>query len=465
MTRANENFALSGSILWTFLYYAVPSMIGLIAITTSNLVDGVFVGNYVGGEALAAVTLLLPVLTLLFAIALMFAIGGSVAAGRHIGAGDRVAASNVFSQTMMATVATVASFALVSYAFEQSMYRILDVPKALEPLVGEYFGVIRWVLVVQLTTMVLYYFVRADGHPILATTALVVGALGNIALDFVFVVHLELGLAGAAYALAIAQALQCAVLSSYYFSRDRTLCFVPWQRDFTLLTQASYNGVSEFINEISVGLIFWLLNHLLIESAGVEGVAAFSVVNYFVFLSLMLSYGVADALHLLVSQNLGARNRERIEGFLRTAVACSLTIGAGLTVTILGWRTAVTGWFLDVDDAAIADDAVRVVLVMWPLFLVNGTNVIMSCYLTAIQQARPSALIASMRGLLLPGTLLVLLSVLFGYWPLRARFSDWAFLGAIPLAEWLTFAAAIAFCYRHRPAALELGPYSPVKEG
>ncbi|RYD45887.1 MAG: MATE family efflux transporter, partial [Verrucomicrobiaceae bacterium] len=203
-----KNPALTGAVLPTFFYYAVPSMVGLIALTTTSLVDGIFVGNYVGADALASVTLLVPLLTVLYAMALMFAIGGSVGAGAHIGAEDPATASSVFSQTLIAAVATTTLFALGSIVCEPLLFRLLNVPAELAPMVGEYFGIIRWGLIVQLTTMVLYYFVRADGHPILATVALVVGSLGNIGLDLFFVVQWKWGLAGAAWSTVIAQVVQ-----------------------------------------------------------------------------------------------------------------------------------------------------------------------------------------------------------------------------------------------------------------
>ncbi|HSC88411.1 MAG TPA: MATE family efflux transporter, partial [Polyangiaceae bacterium] len=175
--------ALSGPIQRTFFYYAGASAVGLVAITTTSLVDGAFVGNYVGAHALAAISLLIPCFTVLYAVALMFAIGGSVYAGQHIGAGDADAASDVFSQTLLATLAVAVLFALGSSALEAPLLRALSVPSQLAPLASEYLGVIRWVFVVQLTTMVLYYFVRADGHPLLATGALVTGAATNVAFN------------------------------------------------------------------------------------------------------------------------------------------------------------------------------------------------------------------------------------------------------------------------------------------
>lgn len=457
--------ALSGAVVPTFFYYASASMLGLVAITTTSMVDGAFVGNYVGGDALAAVSLLVPCFTVLFAVALMLAIGGSVSAGKHIGEGDGAGASSVFSQTLLATLGFSSVFALASYGLERPLYQLLNVPADLEPLVREYFGVIRWVLVLQLTTMVLYYFVRADEHPILATAALVIGAVSNIGFDALFVVYLDMGLAGSAYGTAVAQVIQAGVLCSYFFSSSRSLQFFPAPKAWSKLLRSAYNGVSELVNEISVGVIIWLLNDLLLARLGVPGVAAFSVVNHYIFLSLMLSYGVADALHLLVSQNFGAGNRQRIRQFTSTAIACSLTLGTVLALVLVVWRDAVTGWFLATEDAAVAEHASRLVLVIWPLFIINATNVMLSCYLTAIHQPAASTAIAVLRGLVLPASLLMGLHALQDRSPWLAGLSSWSFLAALPLAEWLTFGFAVWLCHRHRPAALTILPAPDTERG
>ncbi len=454
---SEKNPALTGAVLPTFFYYAISSMVGLVALTTTSLVDGIFVGNYVGAEALASVTLLVPLLTVLYAFALMFAIGGSVGAGTHIGADDPRTASAVFSQTLIATVGTTALFALASIVFEPWLFRVLNVPAELLPMVGEYFGILRWTLVIQLTTMVLYYFVRADGHPILATVALLVGSLGNIVLDLFFVCEWGWGLKGAAWSTAFAQVAQAGVLCTYFLSRKRTLHFVWRQSQWSHLFRACYNGVSEFVNEISAGIIIWLLNFLLIGRLGVDGVAAFSIVSYYIYLSLMLTSGVADALHLLVSQNFGAGNQQRIRQFLSIAIVGSGGIGLVLALSLLLFRDQLTGWFLSGEDAAVVEEAGRLALAVWPLFLVNGVNIILSCYLTAIHLPTQSAIVAALRSLILPGCLLLGLVYLFDQASLHGHFSEWSFLWALPIAEWITFAVAIAFCRSHRPGQLEPG--------
>ena len=121
---------------------------------------------------------------------------------------------------------------------------------------------------------------------------------------------------------------------------------------------------------------------------------------------------------------------------------------------VYGFRHIVTGWFLTAEDAAVASGAVDLVLIVWPLFLVNGTNIVVSCYLTAIHQPRQSALIAMMRSLVLPASLLVTLYLVLERTPLGQASPNWSFLAALPVAEWTAFVLACALCYRHRPSAL-----------
>jgi putative MATE family efflux protein len=438
----------SGPILRTFFYYVIPSIIGLIAITTANLVDGIVVGNYLGPNALAAITLLIPYFTLLFGIALMLAIGGSVRVGKYIGEQNIPAASAMFSKSLIATLVISSVAALITTFADQSLYSLLGAPDALRPTLSAYFLVITWVMVLQLVTMVLYYFVRADDHPILATSALITGAVLNILLDILFIGYLGMGIEGAAYATGIAQVVQLSILCCYFLSTRKTLTFSLWQHHWGELWKSAYNGVSEFINELSGGIIIFLLNWLLISRMGIDGVAAFTIVNYLIFLSLMMAYGVADALHLLVSQNFGARNPRRIQQFLLTSLTSVVILGVSLVGLLIFAQTAVVNAFLDEGQTHIAELSQTLISYIWPLFLVNGANIMLSCYLTAIHQPTPSAVVAFSRSLALPAGLLLLL-----FWWLP----DWQFLIALPAAEWFTFVLAAVLCYRWRPSRLMTG--------
>lgn len=441
----NTDPILTGPRWPVFFRYALPSVAGLLALTTANIVDGIFIGQFAGADALAALNLLIPYFTLLFGLALMLAIGGTVRAGRYLGEGNTGAASAIFSKCLVTTLAISLAATLLCLVFHETVYRALGASPELFPLMSEYFLVIIWVMVIQLASMVLYYFVRVDGKPALATTALMTGAFANIALDALLVGVLDYGLTGAAFATGIAQIFQLLVLFRYWRSPSRRLQFRIRQSNWGEVRQAAANGVSEWINEVSVGLVLLLINWLMMASHGVAGVAAFTVINYLIFLSLMMFYGISDAMHVLISHNLGAGNARRVRDFM----ICGSTVIIGLSITLLGtlWLsgTGLIGLFLDDSAAAQRALAIEFLSVLWPLFLINGLNVLLSVYLTAMHQPLPSAAVALSRSLVLPAALLVLL----------ARFApDLPMLLALPIAEWLTFALAITLFLRYRPHRL-----------
>ena len=444
--REMDDPILSGPHWPVFFRYALPSVAGLLALTTANIVDGIFIGNYAGADALAALNLLIPYFTFLFGLALALAIGGTVRAGKYLGENRPDAASSIFSKCLIATFAIALIGTLASLIFHESLYRALGASDDLFPLMSEYFLIIVWVMVVQLVTMVLYYFIRVDGFPVLATTALVVGSGANILLDALLVGYLDYGLRGAAVATGIAQILQFGVLLAYIGARTRRLRFQLHQQRWHEVLKAFTNGVSEWINEVSVGVVMLLINWLLITSQGVTGVAAFTVVNYLIFLSLMVFYGISDAMHVLLSHNLGARNAPRIRTFLGCAVLVILGLGAILVLAVWFHGPALVRLFLDTgSDSATAQLADTFLAILWPLFLINGLNVLLSVYLTAMHKPLPSASVALSRSLILPALLLVLIATFAPQWPL---------LVALPLAEWLTFALAATLFLRFRPQRL-----------
>lgn len=441
-----DKAVLSGPIIKTFLSYAIPSILGLLAITTASIVDGIFVGQFVSAHGLAAINLLIPYLSLIFGLALMFSIGGAVRAGYYIGQKRFKEASDVFSLCLVTIIVIGLSFLFFSWLFTDSILDFLGTPTSIMPLVRPYFHIISAVLVIQISTMVMYYFIRQDNAQTLASIALISGAIINIILDAVFIIIFEWGLKGAAVATAIAQTLQLLLLSRYFLRSQKKLSFSLSRYHHSELKPVMFNGASEFINEISGGLVILVLNWILVSRLDVEGIAAFAVINYLIFISLMLYYGISDALHLVVSQNHGAQNRLRISQFLLTAVVGILCISFSLTLCLVYFPEHISSLFLDKTAELTMHLSKQFISLLWPLFLINGVNVILSIYLTAIQKPIPSMAIALSRGLVLPIVLLLVLSWLF---------PEPKFLIALPLSEWLTFLLAIFLFILYRPAKVE----------
>ncbi|WP_119394070.1 MATE family efflux transporter [Salinibius halmophilus] len=445
-TRTNH--ALESAILPTFFRFWLPSLLGLLAMSTANIVDGIFIGNYVGGNALAAVNLIIPFFGLLFGTTFMLTMGGSVRAGKYIGEGNTAAASAIFSKTVMAVMVLAALVTAGAYFAEGFMLRALGGNEEVLPLMQTYWRIAMAFVWTQLMTVVLYFFVRVDGYPGLAAAALAIGALINIVLDYVFIALLGWGIAGAAWATGISQALPMFILLSYLFFKERHLHFSPKQSNWRELFQSAFNGLSEFINEVSGSIIALVLNWLFITRYGVEGVAAITVLNYILVIGMMLVFSIGDTSGVFISQNYGAKNRERIEQYLKTTLVIALMIAVAIIAALLSQTDLLVFAFLQEEEKHIAEFASELIWLIWPVFAVNGVTMIITSYLTALHKAGPSAVIAISRSLILPVTGLLGLYFFVPAVP---------FVIAMPIAEGIALLIAIGFFAAFRPSKVLLG--------
>ncbi len=441
---SQQNSALDGPIFTTFLKYLLPSIVGMLAMSSASLVDGIFIGNFVGVPALAAVNLIIPILSVLFGVGLMLSIGGSVRAGKYLGEKNGAAASAIFSKTLIAVVFYAIVIIAISLVLEPFLFRLLGAGEALAPLMSEYYRVVMPFLLAQLMTIVLYFFVRLDGFPSLAATALVIGAVLNVGLDYLFIAVFNWGLSGAAWATGLSQLMPLLTLLMYFFSRKRKLRFSLWQKNWSEVIQAAYNGLSEFINEISGGIIAFIFNLMLISRAGVEGVAAITVLNYLLMIGFMVYFSIADTAQVMISQNFGAQNAQRLKEFLKITFFMTSVVSLLTILILLLFNESLIYMFLDDrgTEGTVAM-AIEFVYYVWPVFIFAGANMTISGYLTAIHLPFQSGIVSLSRSLIFPASLLILLFVLF---------DDNRFVIALPIGECLTFIIALAYFIRHKPA-------------
>ena len=439
-----DNDVLEGPVVPTFIRYMIPSLLGLIAMTSASLVDGMFIGNYEGVTALAAVNLIIPVTTLLFGVSMMISIGGSVRGGKYLGEKNTAAASAIFSKTLVFMVVYGLIVISLGLLFEAEIFASLGADKTLFPVMSEYYRIIFPFLFFQFIVIQVYFFIRLDGFPNLAAAALAAGAVVNITLDYLFIAVFGWGLTGAALATGASEVISLAVMLAYFFQPQRKIFFRLRQENWREVFQAAYNGISEFINEVSGALIGFIFNWMLIQRAGVTGVAAITLVNYLLFIGFMSYFVISDAIQVIISQNFGARNPQRIRAFLRTAGIMILAVSLAIVSLLFVGSESLIGLFIDVErDSETLALALEFVSYVWPVFLFAGFTMLISGYLTAVHLPFQSALVASCRSLIMPAGLLILFYMLI---------SDYRFVVAISVAEALSFVLAITLYLYHTPA-------------
>jgi putative MATE family efflux protein len=425
-----------------FFQYSIPSVLGMLAISSANIVDGFFVGNYVGDFGLAAINISLPIFSLLFGFALMLAIGGSVIAGKLIGEEDIKNASIIFTKTIVCI--TFFSFIACSLLFiniETVLY-LFGANENLIKIAIEYLSVIVIFIPFLMIGVVLDYFVRVDNRPNLAFIALLFSAVINVILDWFLIVYLQKGIFGAALATGISQLALIFILLPHFFSKKATLKFVKPIGSYIQIIKATYNGASEFVNEISVGITTLIFNYVMIKNFDIEGIAAFTVINYLLMIGIMISFGISDSLQPIISKNFGAKENKRIEEFLKLAFITTGLVGVVMILLIIFTPNTLANIFLEDTNHKTKEIVLSFATFIWIAFLFDGFNLVISAYFTAIHKPLASMIIAISRSFILPVFFIFTLPFFFDL--------DGIFM-AIPMAEFVTFIIAVILYRRFSP--------------
>ncbi|MDD2887441.1 MAG: MATE family efflux transporter [Aliarcobacter sp.] len=425
-----------------FFQYSIPSVLGMLAISSANIVDGFFIGNYVGDFGLAAINITFPIFSLLFGFALMLAIGSSVTSGKLIGQGDIKTASMIFSKAIVCITLFSFLFSTILFLNIETILHLFGADENLTKIAIEYLSIMLIFIPFLMIGVVLDYFVRVDNRPNLAFIALLSSALINVVLDWFMIVYLQKGIFGAALATGISQLALIFILLPHFFSKKATLKFVKPIGSYMQIIKASYNGASEFVNEISVGITTLIFNYVMMKNFSIEGIAAFSVINYLLLIGIMISFGISDSLQPIISKNFGAKENKRIEGFLKLAFITTGLVGIVMILLIIFTPNTLANVFLEDNNYKTKEIVLSFATFIWIAFLFDGFNLVISAYLTAIHKPLASMIIAISRSFILPVFFIFTLPFFFDL--------DGIFM-AIPMAEFVTFIIAVILYIRFSP--------------
>ena len=200
--------------------------------------------------------------------------------------------------------------------FEAEIFASLGADKTLFPVMSEYYRIIFPFLFFQFIVIQIYFFIRLDGFPKLSGHGACHRRGGQYYPGLPVYWRLRLGgLLARRWRRGSQRSVSLAVMLAYFVQPQRKISRLGWrQKNWREVFQAAYNGISEFINEVSGALIGFIFNWMLIQRAGVTGVAAITLVNYLLFIGFMAYFAISDSIQVIVSQNYGARKPQRIQG-------------------------------------------------------------------------------------------------------------------------------------------------------
>ncbi|CCY35394.1 matE protein [Tannerella sp. CAG:118] len=434
LDRDKLDFA-KGEIGPLFRALFFPTLVGMIFNSALTLIDGIFVGQGVGAEGIAAVNIVAPIFMVATGIGLMFGIGSSVVASIRLSENKVKAARIIMTQAFIVGLVLVGIICVGSMVFPRQVVHLLGCSPLLELKAVSY---LLWLLpglpflFIECVGMML---IRLDGSPKYAMSVQIVAAVVNIVLDWYMVFPLDWGVMGAALATSIACATGGMMVLVYFLCFPNKLRFYPlkWSLTSLLLTLRNTGymariGFATFLTELAMSVMMLTGNYMFISLLGEDGVAAFAIACYLFPVVFSISNAVAQSAQPIISYNYGAHLTERISRTLRVSLFTAIVCGLSVMVCLWLGATGIVRLFLDPQENAygLAVEGLPLFAMCAVFFAVNIAFI---GYYQSIEKAMVSTVYTLLRGIFFLVPCFILLPCLIGVPGL------WL---AIPAAELLT---------------------------
>ena len=396
------------------LRFSLPTIIMMIFSSIYGVVDGIFVSNFVGKTPFAAINLIMPFLMIFSAIGFMIGAGGSALVAKTLGEGDKARAESLFSLMIYATVVCGAVLSVIGELTLPAVAVLLGANEEMLPYCIQYGRILIPAFIpFMLQNTFQSFFVTAE-KPKLGLAVTVMAGVTNMVLDALFVAVFRWGLAGAAVATVISQAVGGFVPFVYFLLPNKSLLRLTKARmDGKALVKTCTNGSSEFLSNISMSVVNMLYNFQLMKYLGENGVAAYGVIMYvaFIFVSVFLGYAIGAA--PVVGYHYGAGNRQELHGVLTRSLGIVAVIALAMTAAAEGLSGVLSTVFVGQDAELCA--LTRHAFTVYSLsYLLCGFNIYASSFFTALNNGLISAVISFLRTLIFQIAAVLLLPMFLG---------------------------------------------------
>lgn len=421
--------------------FTLPSIIMMLFSSLYVIVDGLFVSNLVGSNALASVNIVMPAAMTIGAFGFMLGIGGNAQVAKTLGEGKQEQACRYFSLIVVTIIIIGISLCALCLIFIEPLCRFLGASEKLMNYCMVYGAIMLaggTLYMLQITFQT--FFITAE-KPTLGMIFTIVAGITNMIFDYIFIAVMDLGIAGAALATVLGYAVG-GVIPFFYFllPNDSLLRLKKPRFDMPLLLRSSANGASEMVSNLSYSVVTFLYNYQMMRIAGENGVAAITIVLYVNMIFNAIAMGYSFGIAPVIGYHYGAENHEELQNLFRRCLKVITTVSVIMVVTAQLTAGPVTNVFCGDNEAlkAMTTSGFRIYAFS---FLLCGLNIFGSSFFTALCNGKISAVISFLRTLVMETGMLLLLPTLFGL------IGVWL---AVPITETVTFFVVLTFWITQR---------------
>ena len=376
---------------------AVPATIGILVMSLNMIVDTIFVGQWIGVLAIAAITVVLPIAFLISSIGMGIGIGGSSIISRALGANNPEKAFLTFGNQICLTVILAILFVVLGNIFSVSILNLFGAKGEILPIASEYFGVIIYGVPFLAFAMMGNPTIRAEGKPKFAMYAMMVPSVLNILLDILFIKYFNWGMYGAGLATSISYA-SCGLYILYFFLSSKSeLQIIPknFKLDFKIVQEIAKLGGVSIVRQGAISILMIVLNYSLYTYGGEISIAVFGIINRVMMFALSPVLGVSQGFLPVAGFNIGAKKNDRVKETIKKSIYFGSILGTLVFIGIVVFKERIIWIFTN--DATLLEKTPDAMLVVFLVTPIVTMQLIGSAYFQAAGKAMPALLLTLLK--------------------------------------------------------------------
>ena len=376
---------------------AVPASIGILVMSLNILVDTIFVGHWIGSQAIAAINVVLPVSFFIAALGMSIGIGGSSIISRALGAKEAPKAFKTFgNQITMTLLLTVVLVFFGLYYIDGIIPAFGGKGTIFEPA-KTYYRIVLYGVPFLAFSMMGNTVIRAEGKPKFAMYAMMIPSVSNLVLDVLLINVMDLGMRGAAWATT-GSYLLCFSFILWFFLSKNSEMKISWPHfklQNSIVSEISNLGLVTLSRQAIVSITYLLMNNILFDFGGETSVTSYAIVSRMLMFALFPIFGITQGFVPIAGYNYGAHNYERVKKTIRIAIIYSMAMASLIFVVLIGFPELITRMFTT--DPLVIEKTPTVMRWVFAATPIIAIQLIGSAYFQAVGKAVPALLLTLSR--------------------------------------------------------------------
>jgi len=397
MNPSTSNSFSSESIGKLLIKQALPASIGILVMSLNILIDTIFVGHWIGSQAIAAINVVLPVSFFIAALGMAIGIGGSSIISRALGANDKSKALLTFGNQVNMTIILTLILVFFGLNFIDNIIPVFGGRGTIFEPAKIYYRIVLYGVPFLALSMMGNTVIRAEGKPKFAMYAMMIPSVTNLLFDYIFINIMDLGMMGAAWATTGSYIL-CFIFIFWFFISDNSEMKVlihHFKLKKSIVYQISSLGSVTLSRQAVVSITYLLMNNILFDFGGETSITSYAIVSRMLMFALFPIFGITQGFIPIAGYNYGAKNYYRVKQIIRISIIYAMIIAFFVFVLLIGFPELITRIFTT-DPLVIekTPTAMRWVFAATPIIAIQ---LIGAAYFQAIGKATPALLLTLSR--------------------------------------------------------------------